>query len=141
MREANVLPTHARGGGSTGGSDGDDGDGQGGRFWPLRPGPLGAALISEPQANKFLGAEKPFSLENHAKTVKSCVIAIISSDARSWTVLLFSRRRPNHSGLLLVLLTRLLLWPRQQHCSGAFGSPDSPTAAQTSVRNAHAKWS
>ena len=37
------------------GGDGDDGDGQGGRFWAVWHGPRGEAPFSAPQAKKILG--------------------------------------------------------------------------------------
>ena len=50
-----------RGGDSTVRTDGDDGDGQGGRFWAVQHGPLGEAPYSAPQAKKILGHKHRFT--------------------------------------------------------------------------------
>ena len=50
-----------RGGDSTVRTDGDDGDGQGGRFWAVCHGPQGEAPYSAPQAKKILGPKRRFT--------------------------------------------------------------------------------
>ena len=41
-------------------TDGDDGDGQGSRFWAVWHGPKGEAPFSAPQAKKILGPKAVF---------------------------------------------------------------------------------
>ena len=49
---------YPRGGDSYVTDDGDDGDGQGSRFWAVCHGPEGEALLSAPQAKKILGPKR-----------------------------------------------------------------------------------
>ena len=48
-----VAGLQARGGDSRVTADGDDGDGQGSRFWAVRHGPLGEALLARRRRRKF----------------------------------------------------------------------------------------
>ncbi len=59
-----------RGGDSTHGSDGDDGDGQGGLEWAGQHRPQGEAPISAPQAEKILSPESRFLRKTRQKFIR-----------------------------------------------------------------------
>ena len=50
------------GGDSLSGTDGDDGDGQGSRFWAVKHSPKGEAPFSAPQAKKILGPKSRYTV-------------------------------------------------------------------------------
>ena len=54
-RNTPLGPMFSWGGDSLSGTDGDDGDGQGSRFWAVQHSPKGEAPFSAPQAEKKLG--------------------------------------------------------------------------------------
>jgi hypothetical protein len=61
VEEPHLRLVLAWGGDSLSGTDGDDGDGQGSRFWAVQHSPKGEAPFSAPQAKKNVGPKCRFT--------------------------------------------------------------------------------